>query len=185
MKVRTSLLDARFLCGDYPLYQDFEKRVESRLVKNGVKRFIREKLEENRARHEQFGGSVYLLEPEVKEGEGGLRDIQTARWITRAKLKAKDLDALALNGVVSATDIAALKESQDFLLRVRNELHFSTGKHQDQLTFEHQEKVSSALGFDGEGALQGVEVFMSSSPARSCVDSINFTGRFSLSRRFC
>ena len=162
MKVRTSLLDARFLCGDYPLYEDFEKRVESRLVKNGVKRFIREKLEENRARHEQFGGSVYLLEPEVKEGEGGLRDIQTARWIARAKLKAKDLDALALNGVVSATDIAALKESQDFLLRVRNELHFSTGKHQDQLTFEHQEKVSSALGFEGEGALRGVEVFMRS-----------------------
>src|SRR6266542_3857317 len=54
MKVRTSLLDARFLCGDYSLYEDYEKRVESRLVKNGVKRFIREKLEENRARHEQF-----------------------------------------------------------------------------------------------------------------------------------
>ena len=103
-----------------------------------------------------------MLEPEVKEGEGGLRDIQTARWIARAKLKVKDLDALALNGVVSATDIAALKESQDFLLRVRNELHFSTGKHQDQLTFEHQEKVSSALGFEGEGALRGVEVFMRS-----------------------
>src|SRR6266550_386161 len=162
MKVRTSLLDGRFLCGDYPLYQDFEKRVESRLVKNGVKRFIREKLEENRARHEQFGGSVYLLEPEVKEGEGGLRDIQTARWIAHARLKAKDLDALALNGVVGATDIAQLKESQDFLMRVRNELHFSTGRHQDQLTFEQQEKVSSALGFEGEGTLRGVEVFMRS-----------------------
>ncbi len=162
MKVRTSLLDARFLCGDYALYEDFEKRVESRLVTKGVKRFIREKLEENRARHEQFGGSVYLLEPEVKEGEGGLRDIQTARWIARAKLRVKDLDALALSGVVSATDIAHVKESQDFLLRVRNELHFSTGKHQDQLTFEHQEKVSSALGFEGEGTLRGVEVFMRS-----------------------
>ena len=92
MKVRTSLLDTRFLCGDYALYQDFDKKIESRLVKKGVKRFIREKLEENRARHEQFGGSVYLLEPDVKEGEGGLRDIQTARWIARANLKVKDLD---------------------------------------------------------------------------------------------
>ncbi len=162
MKVRTSLLDARFLCGDYALYEDFEKKAESRLVTKGVKRFMREKLEENRARHEQFGGSVYLLEPEVKEGEGGLRDVQTARWIARAKLRVKDLDALALNGIVSPTDIAHLKESQDFLLRVRNELHFSTGKHQDQLTFEHQEKVSSALGFEGEGTLRGVEVFMRS-----------------------
>ena len=160
MKVRTSLLDARFLCGDFELYGDFDKAVESRLLKKGLNRFLREKLAESRARHEEYGGSVYMLEPEVKEGQGGLRDIQTARWIARAKLKNKDLDALALNGVVSATDVAHLKESQDFLLRVRNEIHFSTGKHQDQLTFEHQEKVSTALGFEGEGSLRAVEVFM-------------------------
>lgn len=160
MRVRTSLIDARFLCGDYALYGNFEKSVESRLLKKSVNRFIREKLAENRARHEEFGGSVYLLEPDVKEGEGGLRDVHTARWISRAKLKIKDLDALALNGIVASTEIANLKESQDFLLRVRNELHFSSGKHQDQLTFEQQENVSSALGFEGEGTLRGVEVFM-------------------------
>jgi [protein-PII] uridylyltransferase len=160
MRVRTALLDARFLCGDYALFQEFEKKVEPRLLKTGIQRFIREKLEENSARHAQYGGSVYLLEPEVKEGEGGLRDIQTARWIARARLKAKDLDALALSGIVAPADIAHLKESQDFLLRVRNELHFATGKHQDQLTFEQQENVSSALGFEGEEALRGVEVFM-------------------------
>ena len=162
MRVRTSLLDARFLCGDFALFQEFEKKVEPRLVKTGIQRFIREKLEENRARHAQYGGSVYLLEPEVKEGEGGLRDIQTARWIARARLKARDLEALALGGIVSTADIANLKESQDFLLRVRNEMHFATGKHQDQLTFEQQEKVSAALGFEGEEALRGVEVFMRS-----------------------
>ena len=160
MRVRTALLDARFLCGDFALYQEFEKKVEPRLLKSGISRFIREKLEESRARHAQYGGSVYLLEPEVKEGEGGLRDIQTARWIARAKLRAKDLDALALGGIVAPGDIAQLKESQDFLLRVRNQLHFSTGKHQDQLTFEQQENVSSALGFQGEEGLRAVEVFM-------------------------
>ena len=160
MKVRTSLLDTRFLCGDFDLYGTFEKAVESRLVKKSLSRFIREKLAESQRRHEEYGGSVYLLEPEVKEGEGGLRDVQTARWIARAKLKTKDLDALALNGIIGANDVVHLKESQDFLLRVRNELHFSTGKHQDQLTFEHQEKVSAALGFEGEGSLRAVEVFM-------------------------
>ncbi|HVO93756.1 MAG TPA: [protein-PII] uridylyltransferase [Terriglobales bacterium] len=160
MKVRTSLLDTRFLCGDFELYRSFEKAVESRLVKKGLGRFIREKLAESQRRHEEYGGSVYLLEPDVKEGLGGLRDIQTARWIARAKLRIKDLDALALNGIIAAADVAHLKESQDFLLRVRNELHFSTGKHQDQLTFEHQEKVSAALGFEGEGSLRAVEVFM-------------------------
>ena len=160
MKIRTALLDARFLCGDYALYGEFEKTVESKLLKKSIARFIREKQDESRLRHESFGGSIYLLEPEVKEGEGGLRDIQTARWISRAKLKAKDLDTLTLNGIVSAGDVANLKESQDFLLRVRNELHFSTGRHQDQLTFEHQENVARALGFTGEGSLRAVEVFM-------------------------
>jgi [protein-PII] uridylyltransferase len=160
MRVRTSLLDARFLCGNFTLYQEFENNVAARLITKGIRRFIREKLEENRARHEQYGGSVYLLEPDVKEGEGGLRDIQTARWIAQATLRVKDLDGLALNGTVSPADISHLKESQDFLLRVRNELHFSTGKHQDQLTFEQQEHVSDALGFKGEGSLRGVEVFM-------------------------
>jgi [protein-PII] uridylyltransferase len=76
------------------------------------------------------------------------------------KEDAKDLDSLAVKGIIGAADIANLKSSQDFLLRVRNELHFSTGKHQDQLTFEQQEKVSCALGFEGEGTLKGVEVFM-------------------------
>lgn len=160
MRIRTALLDARFLCGDYTLYGEFEKVLEGKLLKKGIARFVREKQDESRLRHATYGGSVYLLEPEVKEGEGGLRDIQTARWIARAKLKVKDLDSLALNGVVGAADVANLKEAQDFLLRVRNELHFATGKHQDQLTFEHQEKVSGALGYQGEGSLRGVEVFM-------------------------
>jgi [protein-PII] uridylyltransferase len=162
MKIKTALLDARFLCGDYSLYGDFEKDAQSRMIKKRANRFVDQKLEENRLRHENYGGSVYLLEPEVKEGEGGLRDLHTARWIARVKLAAKDLDALALNGVLTGEDVSRLKESQDFLLRVRNELHFSTGKHQDQLTFEEQEKVSKALGFEGEGTLRGVEVFMRS-----------------------
>ena len=160
MKVKTALLDARYLCGNYDLYQEFEKAVESRLIKKRVNRFVQEKLTENSLRHESYGGSVYLLEPDVKDGEGGLRDIHTARWIARVKTGAKDLDALALRAIVSAGDVAKLKSSQDFLLRVRNELHFSTGRHQDQLTFEEQEKVSHALSFEGEGTLKAVEVFM-------------------------
>lgn len=162
MKVKTSLLDARYLCGDYELYGEFERSVEKRLVRRRADRFVREKLEESRARHASYGGSVYLLEPDVKEGEGGLRDLHTALWIARVKQNAKDLDSLALKGVIDQTDLAELKRSYDFLLRVRNELHFSCGKHQDQLTFQEQEKVSGALGFEGEGTLKGVEVFMRS-----------------------
>jgi [protein-PII] uridylyltransferase len=162
LKVKTAILDSRFLCGDFSLYGDFEKTMEKRLVNRRVTRFIQEKLQESAARHANYGGSVYLLEPEVKEGEGGLRDIHTARWIGRVCLNAKDLDALALKGIITVPEVTQLKESQDFLLRVRNELHFSTGKHHDQLTFEEQEKVSRALGFEGEGTLKAVEVFMRS-----------------------
>ena len=131
IKVKTALLETRFLCGDEALYQDFEKAVEKRLVKKQVGRFIREKLEESRARHANFGGSVYLLEPDVKEGQGGLRDIHTARWIARASQGAKNFDELVRSGIVSSADVAKLNASQNFLLRVRNQLHFSTRKHQD------------------------------------------------------
>lgn len=160
MRVKTALLDARYLCGDYALYRDFEKLVESRLVKKRARRFIDEKLAETKTRHANYGGSVYLREPDVKEGEGGLRDIHAARWIARVKERIRDLDSLALNRFVSSAEVGKLKTSQDFLLRVRNELHFSAGKHQDQLTFEEQEKVSRALGYEGEEKLKGVEVFM-------------------------
>ena len=160
MKVRTALLDIRYLCGDTVLYSDFERAVENRLTKRRVASFIQEKLAESRARHSSYGGSVYLLEPEVKEGEGGLRDIHTARWIARVKQQVKDLDGLSENGIIAAAEVEKLKISQDFLLRVRNELHFSAGRHQDQLTFDEQEKVSQALGFQGEGSLKAVEVFM-------------------------
>lgn len=162
MKVKTALLDARHLCGDDGLYGEFEKAVEEQLVRKNEERFIREKLEETRLRHERYGGSVYLLEPDVKEGEGALRDIHTALWIARVKLKVKQIDALAPEGVLPPKDLAELKTAQDFLWRVRNELHFVSGKHQDQLTFEEQEKVAVVLGFKDDGVTKGVEAFMRS-----------------------
>ena len=162
MKVKTALIDARCVCGDAALYADFAKAVEQQLLKKNEDRFVREKLEENRLRRERYGGSVYLLEPDVKEGEGGLRDIHTALWISKVKHPIKELDGLVDHGVIQAKDLAELKAAQDFLLRVRNELHFGAGKHQDQLTFEEQERVSRALGFEGERKLKAVEVFMRS-----------------------
>lgn len=162
MKVKTSLLDARYLCGDDGLYGEFEKAVEEQLVRKNEERFIKEKLQESRLRHERYGGSVYLLEPDIKEGEGGLRDIHTALWIAQVKLRIKQIDALVTQGVLHQRDLAELKTAQDFLWRVRNELHFSSGKHQDQLTFEEQEKIALALGFKDDGVAKGVEAFMRS-----------------------
>jgi [protein-PII] uridylyltransferase len=160
MKIRTSLLDARYLSGDHALYAEFDKAVVDYLTKKNGERFIREKLAESEERHERYGGSVYLLEPDIKESEGGLRDIHTALWIAKMKLRVQTIDDLPREGVIREADAAALKSAQDFLWRVRNELHFHSKKHQDQLTFEEQEIVARALGFRDEGGLQGVEAFM-------------------------
>ncbi|MEK7783328.1 MAG: nucleotidyltransferase domain-containing protein, partial [Candidatus Binatota bacterium] len=161
-KVKTSLIDARYLCGDAVLYGDFEKAVEQHLLRKNEDRFVRDKLAEHRLRQERYGGSVYLLEPDVKEGQGGLRDIHTALWISKVRHRIKDLDGLIEHEVIRAKDLSELRAAQDFLWRIRNELHFGSGKHQDQLTFEEQERVSRALGFERERKLKGVEVFMRS-----------------------
>ena len=162
IRVKTALMDGRYLCGDRALYQDFEKAVEENLLKKNESRFIREKMAEHRLRHERYGGSVYLLEPDLKEGEGGLRDIHTALWIARVKYGVKEMDSLVDFGLLSGKDLAELKEARDFLWRVRNELHLNSGKHQDQLTFEEQEKVAVALGYQRQGAIKAVEAFMRS-----------------------
>lgn len=160
MKIRTSLLDARYLSGDQALYAEFDQAVRDYLTKKNDDRFIREKLAESEERHERYGGSVYLLEPDIKESEGGLRDIHTALWIAKMKRNILTIDDLAREGVITETDVAALKSAQDFLWRIRNELHFHSKKHQDQLTFEEQEIVARALGFSDDGAVKGVEAFM-------------------------
>lgn len=160
MKVKTSLIDARYLCGDAALYGDFARAMEQQLIRKNAERFIREKLEESRERHERYGGSVYLLEPDVKEGQGGLRDIHTVLWISKVRHRLKELDGLVDQGIVQASDLDELKAARDFLWRVRNELHFGSGKHVDQLTFGEQERVSQILGFQGERKLKAVEVFM-------------------------
>ncbi len=162
MKIKTSLLDARYLCGNQALFEGFEKEVQAYLVRRNGERFVREKLQEARERHERYGGSVYLLEPDVKEGEGGLRDIHTALWIAKVRCQAQGLKELLDKEILSLQELNKLTEARDFLWRVRNELHFSSGKHQDQLTFEEQEKVAPALGFKDEGKMKAVEAFMRS-----------------------
>ncbi|HEY2988895.1 MAG TPA: [protein-PII] uridylyltransferase [Candidatus Binatia bacterium] len=160
MKIRTALLDARYLCGDDALYAEFDKAVEDTLTKKNGEQFIREKLAESRERHGRYGGSVYLLEPDIKESEGGLRDIHTALWIAKMKLRIRSLDDLTRHRVIREKDLATLKAAQDFLWRLRNELHFHSKKHQDQLTFEEQEIVAHALGFRDNENVKGVEAFM-------------------------
>lgn len=160
LKVKTALLDARFLCGDESLYHTFAATMDNEVLKRGADRFFKEKLVESDERHGRYGDSVYLLEPHLKEGEGGLRDLHTALWMAKVKFKTNKLDELVQKGVITDRERSEIEEARDFLFRVRNGLHFITGQHQDQLRFEYQERVAAELGFKDLPNSQAVEQFM-------------------------
>ncbi len=158
--IQTALVDARHICGDERLSRDLERVVWRQLSGNARDRFVKTKIGEHGQRHQRYGESVFLLEPDIKEGQGGLRDIHTAMWIARAKCGAVKLHDLPEAGLLEARDAAALERGRDFLWRTRNELHFLAGRHQDRLTFESQEQASRRLGYAAEGKLSEVETFM-------------------------
>ena len=160
LKVKTALLDARYLAGDRALYGDFEKAMEADVLKKNPAKFYREKLAESAERHGRYGDSVYLLEPQLKDGPGGLRDIHTAMWLAKVKYKVKSLRELVVKGVISDRERLEIEASQDFIFRVRNALHFLTGTHQDQLTFEFQDHIAAELGFRDDGRRNAVVDFM-------------------------
>ena len=159
-KVKTALLDGRYLCGDEALYREFASAMEREVLKRGADRFFKEKLDENRERHERYGDSVYILEPQIKEGEGGLRDLHTAMWMAKVKFKTNSIAELVQKGVITEREQEELESARDFLFRVRNALHFLSGEHQDRLTFEYQERIAADLGFRDTETRKGVELFM-------------------------
>ncbi|MFN8543357.1 MAG: [protein-PII] uridylyltransferase [Candidatus Binatia bacterium] len=158
LKVMTALLDARYLCGDEGLFGDYETQVREELRSRSHAAFFKDKLAESAQRHRRAGESIYLLQPQVKEGQGGLRDLHTALWMANVKFKVRRMRDLVPIGVLAERDIAELEVALDFLFRVRNGMHLAASAHQDQLTFELQERLAPALGFGGERA--GEEAFM-------------------------
>lgn len=156
LKIKTALLDARYLCGSTTLSAEFEKALRQEIAGKGAARFFREKVEESESRHREFGDSVYLLEPQIKEGRGGLRDLHTAMWIAKVQYGVRRLEDLAAESILSREEVGDLLASRDFLFRVRNSLHFSTGTHSDQLTFELQDQVAADLGY-GEASAEDPE----------------------------
>lgn len=157
---RTALLDSRFLVGDDALFLEYTRTVMDNVLARNTQAFIREKLEENARRLRKYGSSVYLLEPNIKEGEGGLRDLHTALWIAMVKFKARSLRELIIKGVLTEREGKDFEEAFDYLWRIRNELHYLSGRKNDQIHFDQQEKIAAFLGYrDGKGGL-AVEQFM-------------------------
>ncbi|HEX7622330.1 MAG TPA: DUF294 nucleotidyltransferase-like domain-containing protein, partial [Anaeromyxobacteraceae bacterium] len=157
---RTALLDLRLLGGDSPLYRELEREQLHGLSQARVEGFITDKIAEVRGRRERFGDSLYLLEPNVKESEGGLRDLQSALWIARARWKVAGVTELLSRAILPEREIGDLRRARDFLWRVRNEMHYLAGRKWDQLTFDVQPQVAQFMGYAEGPDGSAVEQFM-------------------------
>jgi len=157
---RTALLDLRFLTGDRGLYRELEREQLHGLSQAKVDQFLGDKLAEMRERRDRFGDSLYLLEPNVKSAEGGLRDLQSALWVARVRFKVAGISDLLSRALLPEREIRDMRNARDFIWRVRNELHFLAGRKNDQLTFDVQPQVAAAMGYLDGPLGSGVEQFM-------------------------
>lgn len=156
----TSLLDWRHVAGDEELARSLRRRAaEGVFAHSELPRFLARLDEEVAQRHERFGGSVYLLEPDVKNGAGGLRDLDVARWAAKARFGVGEPEELVRVGALVPREAAEILAASEMLSRVRNLLHAHAGRRSDRLTFDEQESIAVLLGY-GDG-LDAVEHMMS------------------------
>ena len=157
--ILTSLLDSRHIYGDEKLTKKLENKIYNELLPEYSNVFIEKKISESKSRVKRFGGSVYILEPNIKEGEGGLRDVQTALWVAQAKYKIKNFRDLLNIGVINSKEHRVIEKCYNFLLSVRSQLHYVAKRREDRLSFDYQEKVARFFGYR-DAELRAVEKFM-------------------------
>ena len=144
----TTLLDFRLLAGDAPLAESMLSRAWNGLFAESSIGALIDRLEEEvEGRHARFGGSVYILEPDVKNGAGGLRDLDVIRWAARARYRITTWQELVRLGVLVPREADEIRAAEEFLWRVRHLLHVNAGRKSDRLTFDAQETMSSVLGY--------------------------------------
>jgi [protein-PII] uridylyltransferase len=160
IQTKTSLLEARFLAGSAGLYEPWTQAYRAYYESESPKDYIAARLEDQAHRRAKFADTIYNQEPDVKNGVGGLRDYQNALWMTRVKLGIWTTDELANQKYLKFAEAAQFSRAYDFLLRVRNDLHFSSSRATDILSLDLQGKVALDLGYCQADVLQRVERFM-------------------------
>ncbi len=160
MTIRTSLVEHRLVTGHAPLAQELRDRLWPELFEKTVPEFIEAKLEERAARHHRQGGQRYVLEPNVKEGKGGLRDLQTLYWIAKYIHRVDRAVELVELGVFTRDEHLAFWQAEDFLWAARCHLHLIAGRPVDVLSFDMQVEVARRMGYSDTSARRGVEYFM-------------------------
>ena len=158
--ILTSILEARFICGSQALFEELTARFSNEIVKNGAKKFVAEKLAERDMRHAKSGESRYAVEPDLKDGKGGLRDLHTLFWIAKFIFAVNTPEQLADKGAFTRAELALFLKCEDFLWAVRCHLHFIAKRGEDSLSFERQVELAQRLGYKSHNGLQSVERFM-------------------------
>jgi [protein-PII] uridylyltransferase len=157
--IRTALLENRFLAGEERLAAQLNHRLQNDLFKGSERQFTEAKLEERDARHEKQG-ERYMVEPNVKEGKGGLRDLQSLFWIAKYLHRVKDVSELVALGMFTRDEFSTFLRAENFLWAVRCHLHLISGRPNDQLTFDMQLEVAARMGYSDSSGRRGVEIFM-------------------------
>ena len=160
MTVRTATLEARFLTGDKALYDQLTHRFETEIMPKTGPEFIAAKMAERDERHKQMGNTRYVVEPNIKDGKGGLRDLNTLFWIGKYFYQVKTSHELVGKGVLSAAEYRLFNRAEDFLWAVRCHLHFVTGRADEKLSFDMQPELAQRLGYAQRLGMLGVERFM-------------------------
>ena len=158
--IRTSLVEYRYLAGDPDLAQSLADQLWNDLFKSTATEFVEAKLAERTERHHKQGGQRYVVEPNVKEGKGGLRDLQTLYWIGKYVNGVRTAAELVDAGVFTQDEYDTFHAAEDFLWAVRCHLHLITGRATDQLTFDLQVEVAARMGYKDHGGRRAVEHFM-------------------------
>jgi len=157
---KTALIDARMIAGDKKLFAEFQARFDKDCLMKGQAAFFELRRQDLRTRHQKFSKTVFLQEPNVKEGCGGMRDYHNIRWVARVKRGSTDLRKLVDDKLLTATAHRKIEAAYDFLNRVRNELHYQAGRGSDQLTLRLQGVVATNFRYPHRSILRATESFM-------------------------
>ncbi|WP_374368017.1 [protein-PII] uridylyltransferase [Dongia sp.] len=160
LTIRTTLLEARYVWGDQQLFEDFRAAFAKRVIKGHGEAFYHEKLAERQGRHKLHGGSRYELQPNIKDGKGGLRDLQTLLWLARFVVRADSIQALVEQGLLTNAERATYDKAFNFLWTLRCHLHYLTGRGEERLTFDLQPEIARRLGYTDHAGSKGVERLM-------------------------
>ena len=160
MTIRTAILEARFLLGDRALFDEMLKRFDEEVVRGTAAEFVAAKLGEREERHRRSGQSRYLVEPNVKDGKGGLRDLHTLFWIAKYVYRVREVSELIAHGVFDRGEYQVFRHCEDFLWSVRCHMHFLMGRAEERLSFDIQREIAVRLGYTEHPGQQDVERFM-------------------------